>query len=148
MTGKICNNSIDNHYLSKFQSKVKSVTKKEKPLKIQKIRYKINLLTPKKTVCENEKTLKCEICQSWFGKNYYLKIHIRTVHENEKPFRCEICQNCYGVISSLNRHITNDITKIHENKKPFKCENCPMYFGQMVQLHRHVTTVHENHNQN
>ena len=76
MTDKICNNFIDNHYLSKFQSKVKSVTKKEKPLKIQKIRYKFNLLTPKKTVCENEKTLKCEICQSWFGKNYYKAIQM------------------------------------------------------------------------
>ena len=90
MTDKICNNFIDNHYLSKFQSKVKSVTKKEKPLKIQKIRYKFNLLTPKKTVCENEKTLKCEICQSWFGKNYYLK----KSHSNVKTAQCILDKWC------------------------------------------------------
>ena len=93
MTDKICNNFIDNHYLSKFQSKVKSVTKKEKPLKIQKIRYKFNLLTPKKTVCD------------------YLNKHITNIHENKKPFKCENCPMYFGQMVQLHRHVTT----VHEN---------------------------------
>ena len=50
----------------------------------------------KRTVHENEKPSKCDICQSSFRRNSYMITHKKTVHEKEKPFKCEFCQSCFG----------------------------------------------------
>ena len=42
-----------------------------------------------KTVHENEKPFKCEICHSCFGHKSNLNKHKKNVHENKKPFKCE-----------------------------------------------------------
>ena len=48
------------------------------------------LKTHQRTVQENEKPYKCEICQKSFGNKSHLKRHQRIVHENEKPHKCVI----------------------------------------------------------
>ena len=44
------------------------------------------------TTVQDKKTVKLKICLKSFGSKHYLNNHQRTVNENEKPFKCEICQ--------------------------------------------------------
>ena len=50
---------------------------------------KSDLNNHKRSVHENEKPFKCEICHSCFGCKSNLNTHKKNVHENKKPFKCE-----------------------------------------------------------
>ena len=69
--------------------------------------------THKRTVHENKKPLKCEICQSFFSSKGNLIRHTMTVHEKGRPFKCEICQRHYGRKEVLKTHQRT----VHENKR-------------------------------
>ena len=89
-----------------------------------------------RTVHENEKPFKCEICQQCFAKRD-MKRHQRTVHEDEKPYKCEICQTSFGGKGDLNQHQRSQ----HENIKPLKIDICQNKIGFKSNLNRHKSTV-------
>ena len=39
------------------------------------------------------KLFDCEICQKSFGAKSFFELSQKTVHDNIKPFKCEICGN-------------------------------------------------------
>ena len=59
---------------------------------------KESLISHQRTVHENEKAFKCEICHKRFGGKSDFNRHQRNVDENEKPFEFEMCQKNLEII--------------------------------------------------
>ena len=45
----------------------------------------------------------CSICNYTSEKRKYFNRHLKTVHEQNKSFKCEICQRCLRHKASLNK---------------------------------------------
>ena len=39
-----------------------------------------------------QKSFKCSMCQSNFGRKQSLQTHIRSIHGEKESFKCEICE--------------------------------------------------------
>ena len=74
-----------------------------------------------KSVHDETKPLKCEICYAYFADKANLKKHAKLVHEAKKIFKCPNCVSTYTQTGSLNRHIKS----VHVGKK--QSEAVPKY---------------------
>ena len=66
-----------------------------------------------RSVHDERKPFKCEICDAYFANMADLKKHAKSVHEAKKKFKCPICVSTLTQKGSLNRHIAT----VHGGKK-------------------------------
>ena len=66
-----------------------------------------------KSVYNERKPFKCEICDAYFANMADLKKHAKSVYEAKKKFKCPICVSTLTQKGSLNRHIAT----VHDGKK-------------------------------
>ena len=66
-----------------------------------------------------------------FKDSKSLKEHKKSVHENKKPCKCDICNNIFSFQTSLKRHVKTIHEEKRPEKKPSKVyvdsENKPNY---------------------
>ena len=58
-----------------------------------------------KTVHDEVKDHKCDMCDKTFGKNSELRIHVQGVHNLMKQHVCVTCNKKFGLKSVLKKHI-------------------------------------------
>ena len=92
-----------------------------------------------KSVDEEKKSFKCNICAAGFATKSKLNGHTRSVHEGKKPFQCNICDARFSKKTDMSRHIES----VHEEKKPFKCNACDKTFYKKLDMKKHIESVHE-----
>ena len=66
-----------------------------------------------RSVHDERKPFKCEICDAYFENKANLKKHAKSVHEAKKTFKCPVCVSTLTQKGSLNRHIAT----VHGRKK-------------------------------
>ena len=75
---------------------------------------------------------ECEECKKVFGRNEYLKVHLR-IHNNLRPFVCESCPSTFKDPSAFGRH-----KKFHlENRKTYSCDECNKVFKTNSAIYSH-----------
>lgn len=75
---------------------------------------------------------QCKICQKWFSKRYYLKMH-ENLHLGFKSHKCNVCGKVYTSQGNLDRHIRVS----HKNDRRYKCDKCDKAFSQLTILRQH-----------
>jgi KRAB domain-containing zinc finger protein len=55
------------------------------------------------SVHEEEKPIKCDICDYRFSQKSQMKRHVASVHEEEKPFKCDICEYSFSQKSHIRK---------------------------------------------
>ncbi|XP_069669662.1 zinc finger protein 239-like [Periplaneta americana] len=115
----------------------------EKPSRTREDEKKFEFELSKMTVSNSEKLsgrppkdagkkpLKCDVCNKFFSRAWYLKTHQRQ-HSSEKPFKCDVCCKSFSQSCSLKMH-----KLLHTGEKPFKCDVCGKCFSQLVNLRCH-----------
>ena len=115
---------------------------------------------------EENKMMKCDICEKSFGKLIELQKHITKFHKKTKipnknaanngnklllEFVAIVCQSCGKKFTQIN-HLSNHIKSVHKElkfengikkqesvfkNKLMKCEFCDKTFDQLVELEKH-----------
>merc|ERR1711981_500053 len=91
-----------------------------------------------KTIHEEIKSHRCQICGVKFGQSGHLKVHVKTVHEGIKDYQCQMCDHKF----SRSGHLKDHVKVVHEGIKNHQCQICDQKFGQSGYLKRHVKRVH------
>ena len=58
-----------------------------------------------KSIHDERKTYKCDLCDSKFKSKCFLKYHTESVHIGIKPFQCENCGKELSSKQSLKNHM-------------------------------------------
>ena len=129
----ICNSgfALEKH-LSEHKS---SCHKKEEH--IHDFNYDHNTNVP--TNSEDDKQIKCELCEKSFCNKSTQEKHVLAVQEGKRPYSCQICDKNFSYKSNLKVHIK----AVHEQNKPHICHICDYSFTLRTSLVRHIQSVHE-----
>ena len=98
------------------------------------------LRNPQNTASKEEKKHKCNICNKYFIRQWYLTKHIESIHEGLKQYKCEYCEKSYGQSSELTYHNS----RWHNIGEKFKCEfeSCNNEFLKRTDLRYHIKRYH------
>jgi len=127
---------------------------------------KSSYLNKHKTILENDKCFKCDLCQEIFSDWNIFTTHRCT------SYKCRLCNKLLCNSVSLNRHtnihinkkkikeyenkhiqtqnvclklnMNNSISKLEENdvKKEYKCDLCAKIFHKQCQIYDHILETH------
>lgn len=112
--------------------------------------------------CENDKLIKCKICQKNFqqssyashlknhkqskkhvceicGKGFFYAVHLRShaaLHETDKIHFCDICSKSFKLFSTLKHHRA----ACKNRKKFYQCNDCDESFSLKRSLFSHMRT--------
>lgn len=81
------------------------------------------------------KTLPCTMCDSLFGSQRTLKIHMHQLHGVKERYICHICQREFKISGNLKQHI-----ETHSDYKRFICNYCGKGFHLPYNLKEHINT--------
>ena len=103
--------------------------------------FKKSLDTHIKTVHEEKRDYKCDICgkSSSSIQNYksHLKIHRSGANEEVKRLKCNVCYKTFKTRHSFNYH------KKTQHNKAYNCHICEKVYQIPALLANHITTEHE-----
>jgi len=81
----------------------------------------------------NDKSHKCNICNSTFSRTSNLNQHKHAIHSGINRFNCHICNQSFEHHSDLAMHKCI----FHSNNKPYICDVCQMAFSSASGLESH-----------
>ena len=101
-----------------------------------------------RTVHNETKVIKCEICGKQIKGVHTLKDHKERAHQDESLRTCNICQKVLYNRCELYKHYTNDHSKYEnpvqvDGKYVFQCEFCMKILGSLPATYTHIKLVHK-----
>ena len=113
--------------------------------------YDVEVDNPRKKRCKEDEFIvivpnkdgpngfKCKLCDVFYPKKWYLKLHIRT-HTNEKPYVCDFegCTKSFARPGSLSEHKK----RTHERVLSHICPICEKPFYDRRDMLTHIV-IHD-----
>lgn len=95
----------------------------------------VSIKKPRKNYSKLPKTVACTMCDSMFGTERTLKIHMNLVHGIKERYICPICSREFKIGGNLKQHI-----ETHSDYKRFICNYCGKGFHLPYNLKEHMNT--------
>ena len=83
------------------------------------------------------KTIKCNLCDSWFFKKWEVQRHIQYIHTLGYSERCEKCGRGYKSKENLKHHFNEKHTK-----RKYTCPECGKRIKSRMTFLNHVKRIH------